>query len=128
MRAYTEEQKQKDRERKKKYLEKNREKVVAMKRARYEANIDEIKRVERERSYRKNYGIGIEDYDRMLDSQGGKCAICGADRPGKAHKNFAVDHCHATGRVRGLLCVRCNVGLGFYEKHGDKFSKYLEDA
>lgn len=129
MRVLTEEQKLKRKEYQRRYIEKNREKSRAMKRARYDAHIDKIKAVERERFYRKTYGITVADYDRMLKGQGGKCGICGAEKPGNgAHKNFAVDHCHETGRIRGLLCVRCNVGLGFYEKHGDKFAKYLEDA
>ena len=58
---------------------------------------------------RRNYGIEVEEYDEMLEAQGGVCAICG----GEAHREFFdVDHCHETGRVRGLLCASCNMGLG----------------
>lgn len=55
------------------------------------------------------YRLRIEDYERLLAGQGGCCAICGAqprtDRP------LDVDHCHETGRVRGLLCNPCNNAL-----------------
>jgi hypothetical protein len=53
----------------------------------------------------KTYGITGDDYDALLKRQGGKCAICRA-RP--KSKRLAVDHNHATGAVRGLLCSRCN--------------------
>lgn len=60
----------------------------------------------------KTYGISVEDYDRLLAAQDGKCAICGRKPTGK--KRLAVDHSHQTGAVRGLLCAgegRCNEGL-----------------
>jgi hypothetical protein len=47
----------------------------------------------------------------MLKDQGGCCAICGTDTPGTSGI-FAVDHDHKTGKVRGLLCRSCNVGIG----------------
>jgi hypothetical protein len=64
---------------------------------------------------KRNFGITREDYRIMLHSQNGSCAICGSDKPGingKTIKNFAVDHDHATGKVRALLCENCNQGLG----------------
>ena len=54
------------------------------------------------------YGITIKDYDKLLASQDGKCAIC---RGGTSKRHFAVDHNHKNGNVRGLLCARCNTGL-----------------
>jgi hypothetical protein len=61
------------------------------------------------------YGITLDDYNRLLIAQNGKCAICGSgvggQRAGKS-KRLAVDHCHSTGVVRGLLCEQCNTGLG----------------
>lgn len=56
----------------------------------------------------KTYGLGLGDYDRMLEAQEGRCAICRA-RP--KSKRLAVDHDHKTGAVRGLLCSRCNHDL-----------------
>lgn len=59
---------------------------------------------------RKQLGLTIEDYDRMLAEQGGVCAICG--NPPKARR-LDVDHDHRTGAVRGLLCHRCNRGVSW---------------
>lgn len=61
----------------------------------------------------KKYGITPEEYDTLNEQQNGVCAICATppsskDRGGKLH----VDHCHTTGKVRGLLCTKCNMVLG----------------
>jgi hypothetical protein len=61
---------------------------------------------------KKLYGMTQADYDALLVSQDGKCAICQTDSPGGPGNKFHVDHDHATGRVRGLLCHHCNTGLG----------------
>jgi len=58
------------------------------------------------------YGIGLDDYNTMLEDQGGKCAICGTSEPGHGGNRFCIDHCHTTGKVRGLLCMPCNVSIG----------------
>ena len=60
----------------------------------------------------RRFGLTPEDYDAMLSSQGGRCALCRADKPGGRWDRFHVDHCHETGRVRGLLCYFCNCALG----------------
>lgn len=69
----------------------------------------------------RRYGLGQPQVDAMYFQQGGACAICGSPEP----RN--VDHCHATGRVRGLLCDRCNAGLAFIEDAGwlRKAKRYL---
>jgi hypothetical protein len=72
----------------------------------------------RDSVYRRKFGIGIEDYDAMFSAQGGRCAICNTDQPtGHGAKNgrFSVDHDHATGEVRGLLCAGCNTALGGFK-------------
>jgi len=53
--------------------------------------------------------MSLEEYNTLLQRQGGVCAIC-KDPPGK--KNLDVDHDHSTGKIRGLLCTRCNLTLG----------------
>jgi len=63
----------------------------------------------RQKRLRRLYKLAPGDYDRMLAAQGGVCAICRREPP---YKLF-IDHCHTTGRVRGLLCAPCNTGLGF---------------
>lgn len=77
------------------------------------------------------YGLSVADYERMHVEQEGVCAICGreqmqAARNGK--KPLHVDHCHATGKVRGLLCKECNTTLGHIEKEEwlTKALAYLE--
>jgi hypothetical protein len=61
----------------------------------------------------RKYGITREEYDAILEAQGGCCAICESDSPRKrGARRFAVDHCHTTGQVRGLLCIPCNTAIG----------------
>ena len=64
---------------------------------------------DRKSHLKRKFGLTLEDYDRMLADQGGGCAVCG-DPPGKSALH--VDHCHESGRVRGLLCFRCNSAIG----------------
>lgn len=61
------------------------------------------------------YGIGRADYDRMLTEQDGRCGICRTDEPGSRNSVWPVDHCHTTNKVRGLLCHRCNMALGYFK-------------
>jgi hypothetical protein len=68
---------------------------------------------------KNQYGIAAEDYRQMLDDQLGACAICGGPPEGGHGKKFHVDHCHATGRVRGLLCGLCNRGMGYLQDSPD---------
>lgn len=62
----------------------------------------------------KRFGITIFDYENMFTAQKGCCAICRTDKPkGKGvYRIFALDHCHKTGKIRSLLCHRCNGALG----------------
>ena len=76
----------------------------------------------------KKYGISLEEYNDILTSQRGGCAICGAS-PGK--RSLAVDHSHDTGAVRGLLCFQCNQVLGLMDERPILFrlaALYLERA
>jgi hypothetical protein len=66
----------------------------------------------------RQYGMTVEDYDAMVAEQGDRCAICRGEHMGhNGHPNYSwsVDHDHVTGKVRGLLCRNCNVGLGFFK-------------
>lgn len=69
------------------------------------------------------YGMTIGEYNNLYDAQNGLCACCGDP---EYNKQLAVDHCHATGRVRALLCHQCNNNLGIYEKWGVQYATYLE--
>lgn len=71
--------------------------------------------LEKARNLRKKFNLSIEDYDRMLEAQGGVCAICKQPETHKRNdkvKALAVDHDHRTGKIRGLLCADCNTGIG----------------
>lgn len=61
------------------------------------------------------YGIDIDEYERLLKIQRGRCAVCGTKEPGSRRGVFAVDHCHETNQVRGLLCYLCNSGIGMLQ-------------
>lgn len=71
----------------------------------------------------KRYGISIEDYDLLVLKQGGSCKICGV--VGDPYKLF-VDHDHKTGRVRGLLCGKCNFGIGQFNDDPQLLSRAAE--
>ena len=75
------------------------------------ANPERLAAQNRRKSLKKKYGITVEQYDEMLEAQGGRCACCGTDTPG-GKGAFHVDHCHDTGGVRGLLCQSCNAAIG----------------
>lgn len=123
------------------YAAANRERVLAGKRKWYQDTIEERRAYNRQRyeaqrataeyldryrdrHLRKAYGIGLDEYRSMLAEQDGRCAIC--RRPESDFtKSLSVDHCHETGRVRSLLCGRCNTHLGWYEKHADEVRVYL---
>jgi hypothetical protein len=61
------------------------------------------------------YGIDLNEYHRMLLEQDGGCKICGAKKPANNREYFCIDHCHTTGKVRGLLCNDCNVGIARFK-------------
>jgi hypothetical protein len=63
----------------------------------------------------KTYGITVEEYTAMLDKQDGVCAIC--KKPDS--KRLSVDHSHQSGKVRGLLCTKCNTALGKFDDSVD---------
>jgi len=110
-----------------KYSAKHRDTLCEKTRSRYETNLDRERKRSLEKArrpesrnlhYVRNYGISLEEYERLLNEQGRRCRICRTDDPGTQRRNcskppsFAVDHDHRTGKVRGLLCERCNRGLG----------------
>ena len=79
---------------------------------RYVARKEEV----RSHLYLRIYGFTLADYEVILAAQGGVCKICGATKPGggPGQRRFYVDHNHRTGEIRGLLCSKCNSGLGYF--------------
>ena len=85
------------------------------------------RKIESEKEYRKRpeyarrklgyrlkaqYNISLEEFDAFCEKQNNVCAICG--KPNKGGKRLRVDHNHDTGKVRGLLCDCCNIGIGYF--------------
>lgn len=82
-----------------------------------------------DRYLKRTYSIGVKDYEAMLVEQDYKCALCGGTgfTMGKIHKMLlVVDHCHSTGKVRGLLCHNCNRGLGLFHDRSDVLLKAIQ--
>lgn len=79
-----------------------------------------------------NYGVSQDDYDRILRLQDGGCAVCGAV-PDPTCPSFAVDHDHATGAIRAILCNTCNSSLGLLDEDPERirllmaYAESLED-
>lgn len=122
----------------KKWREDNPERVKANSRSYYQANKSKIKQQAKEWRKRnpnkardiqlKKYGITWEDYYLIFTEQEGLCAICGyfSDK-----KTLHVDHDHSTGKVRGLLCRKCNVALGMLQDDPNilkRAAAYVEDS
>ena len=130
------------------YRERNREKYSAQHKEYYQANRDrllrqqkmrDMLRVDEKRDYNRKYvkenreslreyfrawrlatkyGISMDDYQAMLDKQGGVCAICNGKQNSRQRDGTSplhVDHDHTTGKVRGLLCMKCNTVLHVLE-------------
>jgi hypothetical protein len=80
---------------------------------------------------RKYFGLTIEEYEAILEKQKGGCAICGSITSQGRWEHLHVDHDHNTGKVRGLLCTKCNRGIGLFDDDPnllEKTAKYLRDA
>jgi len=89
-------------------------------------NKDHFESLTRRQHLKKRYGITPEDYEKMLTEQKGKCAICNrhGQSPGNKRR-LDVDHCHKTGKIRGLLCNRCNQSMGKVKDDIDLLKKFL---
>lgn len=120
----------------------NKEKIAAKHKAYYTANKAEIsiKRREYIKSNRENiraariarqYGLTMQSYLDMMASQDNSCWICRAKFDAASNNTPCVDHCHDSGKVRGILCPHCNLTLGFIENSKspmEVFSLYLAHA
>lgn len=79
---------------------------------------------------KSKYGITVEEWNVLFASQGSRCAICGSEHP-KSYGLWHTDHDHVTGKVRGILCQQCNVGLGKLGESQDgvvRAIKYLTES
>lgn len=69
------------------------------------------------------YGITVDEFDDLLKLQGGVCGVCSGPSMGRG--TYHVDHDHKTGKVRGLLCHKCNVALGMVQDSEDHLSRLI---
>lgn len=99
-------------------------------------NKDKIKPKLKGYALKRRYKLSETDYLNLLEKQNNLCAICGCletalDKNLNLPKALAVDHCHTTGKIRGLLCSKCNIGLGNFQdniSYLEKAIKYLNDS
>jgi hypothetical protein len=105
----------------KQWMADNPEKVKATRDKNWAYRKDYYQRPEQKLKYRKRfiekkYGISYDEYEKMVDEQGNVCYICNRPEPQERNEHLAVDHNHKTGKVRGLLCSRCNRVIGLLEE------------
>lgn len=79
----------------------------------------------RRANYKRSFGISVEEYDLMVLKQDNKCAIC-AIHQSQEKRRFAVDHDHKTGKIRGLLCINCNRGIGALKDSSELLEKAID--
>jgi hypothetical protein len=97
----------------------------AYRKAWYMKNKDSAALKSRQNELRRTFGITVEQYNEIFNKQNGRCAIC--DRHQSEFKNsLAVDHCHETNKVRGLLCFHCNTSLGHFRDNPALLKKAIE--
>lgn len=68
----------------------------------------------------KRFGLTTAAYRAMLSAQGGGCAIC------RGTTKLSVDHCHTTGKIRGILCNKCNLAIGYFEDDQDRLKAAID--
>lgn len=118
MREWRDKNREKQREYYKEYYRENRESVLDKNKKWADKSKEEI------RNYKllQDYGINLEEYNELLKIQDNRCAICNLEETtmlnGKV-KALSVDHCHDTNEVRGLLCAKCNFGIGLFNHNSD---------
>lgn len=115
----------------KEYAKKNREKILKIK-SKYNNKV-ELRDKFKNYKLKHRFGITINVYNKMKIDQNGLCKICNKKETAKHRignkvriKDLAVDHCHKTGKVRGLLCSICNRALGYAKEDVKILSKMIE--
>lgn len=103
------------------WYESNKDRKAARNADWRKANPDRIAVITRRSNLRRKFDITVADYDAMLAAQGGRCAACGStDNGDRRFDSFPVDHDHRSGKIRGLLCSRCNKALGLLDDDPDR--------
>lgn len=112
-----------------KWREENRERHNSLARDSHQRNKHKHIGKQRNCYLKRKFGLTSQEFERLLEKQKNCCAICEKHKS-REGRTFHVDHCHKTGKVRGILCCNCNTILGFYEtrleKLKDKILEYLK--
>jgi hypothetical protein len=87
-------------------------------------NAERLKESSRVKHLKRKFNLTLEEYNSMSDSQNGLCAIC--QQKCETEMNLAVDHCHTTGKIRGLLCKNCNTAIGLFKEDTDNMLRAIE--
>ena len=112
-------------------LDCDRARKAGQQRSKYWSLSDAGRREQNRKVCLRKFGITVDDYDRMLIEQSGVCAICKSPEVVRHHSTgeiqpLAVDHDHESGQVRGLLCTRCNKGIGLL-RHNEAYLRAAAD-
>lgn len=104
--------------------------LVAKKNSYHTYRKDRVQLLARSTQLKTQYGLSLIDYDNLLKKQNGVCAICSKKEKQKSNKNgkidsLRVDHCHKTGIIRGLLCSKCNFGIGQFQDNINLLNKAI---
>lgn len=89
------------------------------------ANPERARYHSRKKLLGKKYNMTIEEHDALFASQGFVCGACGSPSP-NSKKGWSTDHCHATGKVRGIVCHHCNIGIGHAKDNVQTMRKWVE--
>jgi len=87
--------------------------IIPYNKGKYTLTLEQRKINNRNTQLKRNFGITNDDYNKLFNEQNGKCKICGIHK-NQLNKNLCVDHNHNSGKIRGLLCQKCNAGLGAF--------------
>ena len=104
------------------YRKDNKEKIQLIKKREYRKNEGRY----RDYNLKRTYGISLEDYNKTLEKQEGNCYICKSKKTTRKNNRLDVDHCHKTGKVRGLLCSYCNSLIGNCKESIDILQNAIE--
>lgn len=88
-------------------------------------NPEKFKEMNKRCCLKRDYALSLEEYYKMLENQNGCCIICGTHQD-KLKIPLCVDHNHSTGKIRGLLCSKCNRGIGMFKEDIKTFYKIID--
>ena len=110
----------------KEYRKKNAEKLNANNKKWRETNKEQDVLTMFKARLKRKYNLSIEEYDALLEAQNNSCKVCGTHAKNNLKGKLYVDHCHITGKVRGMLCMKCNSALGLLNDDKELIKKLLD--